>query len=443
MKILLAYVGLEDAAARIASLRGAAFPAGVTLEQLPPARSYAHKAGAAQKAAFKYAKAKAFDVVILAGTADFSVQDLQALVGRFSQGGCGAVLACTGQNGRRGSWLAGAADAAFGALQNRLLKSAIPDFYSGLKAFSVPRAAALPFEYNSDKDEFDVQLLVQLLDTGAAITHVAAGAGPRAGRSFGSRWSGFASVVLSRVQKMSLWYHPRFDYTDANRMYTAKFGYESSHQFAVDAIPPGAVVLDLGCGPGYMAERLSRKKVATISLDRYISEEAKAFSSKTIEADVEGYDFSLLPERADYVLALDIVEHLHSPEAFLRNIREKMADGSPRVIITTANIAFIVMRLSLLFGEFNYGRKGILDMDHKRLFTFASLRELLALNGYTVLEVKGIPAPFPVALGDTRLARFLLAANSLLIKLFRNVFSYQIAVVARPDPVPGPIETVK
>lgn len=442
MKILLAYTGPGDAAAKIALLKGAELPPGTVLEQLPPGSSYAGRNGAAQKNALKYARLKAFDAVILAGTLDFSVQDVLDVAGLLAGGGCDAVLT-RARHKRTGPLPARLADAVFKALQNRLLGTDIPDFHPGLKALALPFAGKLPFEFNSDTDEFDVQVLVQLLDVKARIAYAAADAGSSVGRARGALRSGLASVALSRVQKMSLWYHPRFDYTDENRMYTAKFGYESSHQFAFDAVPERASVLDLGCGPGYMAAQLSLKNISTISLDRYISEEAKACSAGTIEADVETYDFALLPGRADYVLALDIMEHLNSPEAFLKNIREKLAGRPPRVIITTANIAFIVIRLSLLAGQFNYGRKGILDMDHKRLFTFASLRELLSLNGYSVLEAKGIPAPFPVALGDTRLARFLLAVNSLLIGLSRSLFSYQIAVVARPDPLPEQIETVK
>ena len=54
----------------------------------------------------------------------------------------------------------------------------------------------------------------------------------------------------------------------------------------------------------------------------------------------------------------------------------------------------------LLLGQFNYGKHGILDMTHTRLFTFYSLRELLEQRGFQVLEIRGIPAPFPVALGN-------------------------------------------
>ena len=76
------------------------------------------------------------------------------------------------------------------------------------------------------------------------------------------------------------------------------------------------------------------------------------------------------------------------------------------MIITTGNIGFFVVRFGLLFGQFNYGKRGILDMDHTRLFTFRALRRALANSGYVVVEEKGIPAPFPLAIGDNLLARF-------------------------------------
>jgi hypothetical protein len=88
----------------------------------------------------------------------------------------------------------------------------------------------------------------------------------------------------------------------------------------------------------------------------------------------------------------------------------------------------------LLLGHFNYGRKGILDRTHTRLFTFASLRELFEQAGYEVIEMKGIPAPYPKAVGGNFLGRVLLAVNMALIHLSRGMFSYQIYVRAAAKP---------
>jgi hypothetical protein len=87
-----------------------------------------------------------------------------------------------------------------------------------------------------------------------------------------------------------------------------------------------------------------------------------------------------------------------------------------------------------MFGQFNYGKKGILDLTHTRLFTFDSLRRLLQESGFVVLSECGIPAPFPHAASNRKLADFLLNVNVQLIKMWKELFSYQIFVVVKPKP---------
>jgi hypothetical protein len=90
----------------------------------------------------------------------------------------------------------------------------------------------------------------------------------------------------------------------------------------------------------------------------------------------------------------------------------------------------------LLFGQFNYGKRGILDITHSRLFTFASLRTLFEQGGFRVIETRGLPAPFPLALGGGGLARTLLCLNRLLIRISKGLFSYQVFMVLQPCPSP-------
>ena len=67
---------------------------------------------------------------------------------------------------------------------------------------------------------------------------------------------------------------------------------------------------------------------------------------------------------------MDLVEHLHDPEGFMDDLRQHTAGTRPEVIITAANVAFFVTRIMLALGQFNYSRKGILGLGHRRLFTF-------------------------------------------------------------------------
>jgi hypothetical protein len=149
--------------------------------------------------------------------------------------------------------------------------------------------------------------------------------------------------------------------------------------------------------------------------------------AEPVPVDISGYD---------QIFMLDIIEHLKDPEVFMEMLREKAVHKRPEIILTTANIAFFVTRMMLFFGQFNYGRKGILDRTHTRLFTWNSLRELFEQTGYNVLEMRGIPAPFPKVVGNGVIGKIVMAINGFFVWLwgFRSLFSYQIYVRAQARP---------
>ena len=144
----------------------------------------------------------------------------------------------------------------------------------------------------------------------------------------------------------------------------------------------------------------------------------------------------ILPQY-DQILLMDLVEHLHDPENFMDDLRQRTAGRRPEITVTAANVAFFVTRIMLALGQFNYSRKGILGLGHRRLFTFRSLRALLEQAGYEVLEARGVPAPYPLALGHNRRSRLLLALNRALIKGSKGLFAYQICLRARALPHPS------
>jgi hypothetical protein len=202
----------------------------------------------------------------------------------------------------------------------------------------------------------------------------------------------------------------------------------------VDQIQPDTTVLDISRGPDSMPKKLAAKNVKTISICENLRPKRQENSWKSVEADVEQYDFEDEFGSIDFILVLDVLEHLKSPEKLLRRLRHHFSRDAPKLIITTANVSFLPVRFGLLFGGFHYSNRGILDMDHKRLFTFSTLQRTLEINGYEVLEKQGLPAPFPLAIGDSRLAYFLLLINRILIFFSKGLFAYQIAVIARPLP---------
>ncbi len=321
-------------------------------------------------------------------------------------------------------------------LQNRILNTHLSEFHSGYRAYRVQSLAAIPFQFNSNYFDFDTDIIIQLLDTGKRVVEIPIPTyyGEEISRVNGIRYGLLIlkTSFLSRLVPHGILYDPKFDYAADGTQYTPKLGFSSSHQFALKRVEPGNVVLDIGCGPGFMAEALSTKSVRLVSIDRSIHPKARQFSTQTIEADVEDYDFSADFGPVDTILLLDIIEHLRQPEALLARLRHRYAQNHPKVIITTGNIGFFIVRFGLLLGQFNYGKRGILDMDHTRLFTFKSLRRALVNNGYEILEEEGVPPPYPLAIGDNKVAHFLLVVNRFLMLFSKGLFAYQIAIVARP-----------
>ena len=136
------------------------------------------------------------------------------------------------------------------------------------------------------------------------------------------------------------------------------------------------------------------------------------------------------------MLLLDIIEHLKQPEAFLDRLRgaAQTAKRRPKFIVTSGNVVFAIVRLQALLGSFNYGKRGILDLTHTRLYTFASLKKLFEQCSFKVERLAGIPAPLPKAVGLNGVSRALVRLNELLIRFSEGLFAYQIFLGATPTP---------
>jgi 2-polyprenyl-3-methyl-5-hydroxy-6-metoxy-1,4-benzoquinol methylase len=316
----------------------------------------------------------------------------------------------------------------------------LSEYHSGYRVYRCDALTKIPFELNSNGFDFDTEIIIQLHRAGLQVVelpiptfygdeicHV---------KGIPYAWKVIMASFKSRLQDLGLVYDPKFDVAGRVSPYQRKFSFESSHSFALNAVSPGEHLLILGCGSVDFIQPFVEKGCSVTVVDRQISDEHRAQARAAFETNLDDSDLKqFFQDPVDAVLLLDVLEHLRDPEAVLDKIRDCMDPQASRIIITTPNIAFAVIRLSLLFGQFNYGPRGILDRTHKRLFTFSSLRRTLLQRGYSTIWVQGVPAPFPLALGlESKLAKILLKANLLAILLSKNMFSYQAFVVARPNP---------
>jgi glycosyltransferase involved in cell wall biosynthesis len=325
-------------------------------------------------------------------------------------------------------------------IQNRLLGTALSEFHSGYRVYSVAALRDIPFYRNSNVFHFDTEMIIQLVIAGKRIREIPIPTyyGDEICRVEGLKYAFnvIKASLQARLQGINLFYDRRFDCVPVpdGQRYPSKLDFESTHSRVVELIPEGARILDLGSGMGAVGAALKDIKHCTIT---GCDVERGALSWKFDNfffADLNEGLLQVPGEKFDYILALDVIEHLKCPEDFLDQLRALAARTGAHVILTTANIGFIVMRLSLLLGRFEYGKRGILDLTHTRLFTFNTMRRAMRAAGFEIDRSEGIVVPIPFIFGASRLSRVILSINRLLVRVRPTLFGFQILIVARPRP---------
>ena len=104
------------------------------------------------------------------------------------------------------------------------------------------------------------------------------------------------------------------------------------------SLPPGARVLDLGCGAGYTAVALAKRGYRVDALDgeqamlNMTSSRAQAAGVTLTPALGDAHELKFDPGTFDLVVALGLVPWLHSPHKALREMRRVLKPGGFLVV---------------------------------------------------------------------------------------------------------------
>ena len=404
--------------------------------------------GGNQKLGYHYALLHNFDyVALLHGDGQYAPERLPELLTPLFSGESDAVF---------GSRMLNRPDALRGGmpmykfvgniilttLQNFLTGAQLSEWHSGYRIYSTSILRRIPFDRNSNNFDFDTDIIIQLLGANARIREIPIPTyyGDEIchvnGIPYGCRI--LLSCLQNRLQSLGLFYNPKFDVeTDCLAHYQPKFHFPSSHSKAVSWVKAGERVLILGAGSPELVAPFVQKGCEVVAIELESTEGLEKVCHRTIQGDLDTLDLkeALSGTRFDKVLALDVIEHLKSPETFLERLRGVSGCKDAEFLFTVPNVAFLPVRLMLLLGFFNYGKRGILDRTHTRLFTFSSMKRLCLQSGFRINELSGIPAPFPLACKRwTVVGRGLIFFNALAIRMWKALFSFQIMCRASGTP---------
>jgi 2-polyprenyl-3-methyl-5-hydroxy-6-metoxy-1,4-benzoquinol methylase len=319
--------------------------------------------------------------------------------------------------------------------QNRMLGTSLSEFHSGFRAYRTDLLTRIPIALNADDFHFDTEIFIQCIRAGVSIAEmpIPTHYGDEKCRVNGLEYAAnvVAQTTRAALQDRGLFYERKYDTAHRSGPYENKLGFASPAHSAYEHIPSGSIVLDIGSSDGYLAAALRGKGCAVIGLDLDEPEHTDNFD-EFIKWDLE-HGLPPVERDIDVVVLADVVEHLRSPEDFTDRLARFCLEHQVRtVLVSTGNVAFIVQRLMLLLGQFNYGPRGILDMTHTRLFTGRTIRRLFRQAGFEIRQSFGLPAPFPLAFGNRRIGRLLLLANQAAIRVSTALFSYQVFLALTP-----------
>ncbi len=406
--------------------------------------------GGNQKIGYHFAIEHGFDFVALVhGDGQYAPEALPALLRPLVEGKADAVF------GSRMMTLTGALKGGMPLykyvgnriltfFQNQVLGSRLSEFHTGYRIYSTKALDQVPFHLNTEDFHFDTEIIIQFILAGLRIKELPIPTfyGDEVCHVDGMKYAldVAKATTTARLQSYCLMYRRNFDVQPADSdpwSHRPKLDFESSQTKALELVDDDSKVLVFGGDSACdLIPRLNEKNCQITVLDRQTPQLPATTPLEFLQHDPDrDVNLPIRLDKHDCVLLLDVIEQARSPERFLEQLKEAMTFNSrAKVIVCAANVGFFIPRLMHLLGQFNYSRKGILNLDHMRLFTFDSLRRLLEESGFWLIEEDGIPAPYPLVIRNKLLSQFLLAVNSRLIGLNKGLFSYQIIMVATPKP---------
>lgn len=330
--------------------------------------------------------------------------------------------------------------------QNFMTGLTLSEYHTGYRGYSHQFLSRVPFEANTNVFHFDTEILLQALHVKARFvefpipTHYGDEVCHVNGMKYA--WDVFKATLAYKMHCLGMMCSLKYRDLDPTPKphqgprylsQTKALRYLAPH----DGKPAPQTVLDLGCGAAEVSKECAKHGTQTTGIDRRIPVDGSV--DRFYQSDLEAEPLPVDPFKYDAILLLDVLEELNDPEGFLNTLRNRSevktsADWkAPLVLVSTPNIGHWAMRLNLLLGRFTYSERGILALDHKRLFTKRTFKRCLRDSGYKIEKLIPVGIPYHAVYGNN-LGWFLERISDSFAWILPSLCSFSFVAVCRPLP---------
>lgn len=196
--------------------------------------------------------------------------------------------------------------------------------------------------------------------------------------------------------------------------------------YDVDSLPtilkwvkPNSRVLEFGPAMGYMTRYMRDNlncKVTAIEISSEMAKIAGQYTDKIVIANLDTDNWNEQIEGLfDYIIFADVLEHLRDPQITIQTASTFLLP-SGSILTSIPNIGHSSIIMSLMDGEFEYQKYGLLDNTHIHFFTRKSVKEMMDACGlYSECQEDLIMRP-----GSTEIKKFYASHPFSILNVLRK-----------------------
>jgi methionine biosynthesis protein MetW len=149
-------------------------------------------------------------------------------------------------------------------------------------------------------------------------------------------------------------------------------------------IPENSKILDIGCNDGKIRLFLKNPAYFGVDIDKDLVKKLKEEGVSVKQVDLNKNELPFKEEKFDFILLLDILEHVANPQKLLLDAKERLAENG-KLIISLPNDYHILNKARFIFNK-HLTENPFAPYGHLHYFPIKSGKRFLEDNGFGILE---------------------------------------------------------